>query len=211
MEGTWRFAIDRQEVGISEQWYLQKLPDYVQLPGSMLSNGKGDAVNLGNSLDRKPVRQILFLLKRSFNRYRQSDNLRYLSGYSRKNIIRGVAWYQRDIDIPAGWQEKAIRLFFERCHWESRVWIDSVEVGMRNTLSAPQEYDLTGLLTPGKHVITVRVDNMIREIDPGENSHSISDHTQGNWNGVTGEMFIEAKSPVYYEDITLFPTLSKAS
>ena len=61
LEGTWRFAIDRQEVGISEQWYLQKLPDYVQLPGSMLSNGKGDAVNLGNSLDRKPVRQILLL------------------------------------------------------------------------------------------------------------------------------------------------------
>ena len=59
-------------------------------------------------------------------------------------------------------------------------------------------------------MITVRVDNMIREIDPGENSHSISDHTQGNWNGVPVEMFIEAKSPVYYEDITLFPTLSKS-
>lgn len=60
LEGTWRFAIDRQEVGISEQWYLQKLPDYVQLPGSMLSNGKGRCCQLGNSLDRKPVRQILF-------------------------------------------------------------------------------------------------------------------------------------------------------
>ena len=108
-----------------------------------------------------------FLLKRSLIVIANRTTLRYLSGYSRKNIIRGVAWYQRDIDIPAGWQEKAIRLFFERCHWESRVWIDSVEVGMRNTLSAPQEYDLTGLLTPGKHVITVRVDNMIREIDPG--------------------------------------------
>lgn len=209
LEGTWRFAIDRQEVGISEQWYLQKLPDYVQLPGSMLSNGKGDAVNLGTPWTGSLFDKSFFTEKK-FNRYRQSDNFKVPFWLQPEKYYTGVAWYQRDIDIPAEWQEKAIRLFFERCHWESRVWIDSVEVGMRNTLSAPQEYDLTGLLTPGKHVITVRVDNMIREIDPGENSHSISDHTQGNWNGVTGEMFIEAKSPVYYEDITLFPTLSKS-
>ncbi len=119
-----------------------------------------------------------FFTEKKFNRYRQSDNFKVPFWLQPEKYYTGVAWYQRDIDIPAGWQEKAIRLFFERCHWESRVWIDSVEVGMRNTLSAPQEYDLTGLLTPGKHVITVRVDNMIREIDPGENSHSISDHTQ---------------------------------
>lgn len=109
-----------------------------------------------------------FFTEKKFNRYRQSDNFKVPFWLQPEKYYTGVAWYQRDIDIPAGWQEKAIRLFFERCHWESRVWIDSVEVGMRNTLSAPQEYDLTGLLTPGKHVITVRVDNMIREIDPGK-------------------------------------------
>ena len=158
LEGTWRFAIDRQEVGISEQWYLQKLPDYVQLPGSMLSNGKGDAVNLGTPWTGSLFDKSFFTEKK-FNRYRQSDNFKVPFWLQPEKYYTGVAWYQRDIDIPAEWQEKAIRLFFERCHWESRVWIDSVEVGMRNTLSAPQEYDLPGLLTPGKHVITVRVDN----------------------------------------------------
>ena len=102
LEGTWRFAIDRQEVGISEQWYLQKLPDYVQLPGSMLSNGKGDAVNLGTPWTGSLFDKSFFTEKK-FNRYRQSDNLRYLSGYSRKNIIRG--WHGISVistSLPGG-------------------------------------------------------------------------------------------------------------
>ena len=42
LSGTWRFAVDRNNEGISAQWYLQTLNDQVQLPGSMITNGKGD-------------------------------------------------------------------------------------------------------------------------------------------------------------------------
>lgn len=102
LEGTWRFAIDRQEVGISEQWYLQKLPDYVQLPGSMLSNGKGDAVNLGTPWTGSLFDKS-FLLKRSLIVIANRTTLRYLSGYSRKNIIRG--WHGISVistSLPGG-------------------------------------------------------------------------------------------------------------
>ena len=34
LSGTWRFAVDRNNEGISAQWYLQTLNDQVQLPGS---------------------------------------------------------------------------------------------------------------------------------------------------------------------------------
>lgn len=46
LSGTWRFAVDRNNEGISAQWYLQTLNDQVQLPGSMITNGKGDPVSL---------------------------------------------------------------------------------------------------------------------------------------------------------------------
>ena len=46
LSGTWRFAIDRDDQGISAQWYLRTLNDNVQLPGSMITNGKGDPVDL---------------------------------------------------------------------------------------------------------------------------------------------------------------------
>lgn len=208
LSGTWRFAIDKEDVGIAGQWYLHPLGDNVQLPGSMQTNGKGDPVNLqtqwtGTLSDKS------FFESDKFERYRKNDNFKVPFWLQPDNYYTGVAWYQRDVDIPKTWKDKVIQLLFERCHWESRVWVDGVEVGMQNALSAPHEYDLTKYLTPGKHVISVRVDNKISSIDPGANSHSISDHTQGNWNGIVGSMFLKAKSRIYYERMDVYPSLTE--
>lgn len=197
LSGTWRFATDKENIGIAEKWYLHRLSDNVRLPGSMLTNGKGNPVNLqtqwtGTLADK------MFFESDVYERYRKEDNFKVPFWLQPDKYYTGAAWYQRDVEIPKTWKNKTIRLFFERCHWESRVWIDGVEVSMQNALSAPHEYDLTEYLTPGKHVVSVRVDNKIRAIDPGVNSHSISDHTQGNWNGIVGAMFLEAKPEICY-------------
>lgn len=142
MSGTWRFAIDKEDVGVSEQWHSKTLNDKVVLPGSMLTNGKGDPVNLqtqwtGSLFDKS------FFEQDKFERYRKEDNFKVPFWLQPDKYYAGVAWYQRDIEIPETWKDQSIYLFFERCHWESRVWVDGVEIGMRNTLSAPQEYNLT--------------------------------------------------------------------
>lgn len=69
--------------------------------------------------------------------------------------------------IPDSWEGKDISLFLERCHWESRLYVDGKEIGMRNALSAPHRYDLTGKLSAGKHVLMLCVDNRVKNIDPG--------------------------------------------
>lgn len=71
-------------------------------------------------------------------------------------------------------------------------------------MSTPHEFDLSRFLAPGKHILTLRVDNSI-DIDVGKNSHSISDHTQGNWNGVVGEIKLVASDPVWIDDLQIFP------
>lgn len=76
---------------------------------------------------------------------------------------------------------------------------------MQNALGAPHRYDLTGKLSAGKHVLMLCVDNRVKNIDPGENSHSISDHTQGNWNGVVGDMFLEVKPEVNVASVKIMP------
>ena len=83
-------------------------------------------------------------------------------------------------------------LFLERPHWETRVWIDDRSVGARDSLSTPHQYDL-GPLTPGPHRLTIRVDNRMI-VDVGENAHSVSDHTQGNWNGIVGRMELRPRA-----------------
>ena len=93
--------------------------------------------------------------------------------------------------IPLRWQgQTGGALFLERPHWETDVWLDDQRLGTNVSLSTPHEYDLTAA-TPGVHVLTIRVDNRM-VIDIGRDSHSVSDHTQGNWNGIVGRVELRA-------------------
>ncbi|HVV72675.1 MAG TPA: glycoside hydrolase family 2 TIM barrel-domain containing protein, partial [Verrucomicrobiae bacterium] len=87
------------------------------------------------------------------------------------------------------------------------VWVDERLIGTNNALATPHEYDL-GPLAPGKHTCTIRVDNRM-VVDIGENSHSISDHTQGNWNGVVGRIELRATPRVWIDDLQIYPELAR--
>lgn len=113
LSGIWRFAIDKEEVGITSQWYLQTLKDQVKLPGSMLTNGKGDPVNIQTPWTGT-LSDMAFFEQDKYERYRKEDNIKVPFWLQPDKYYTGVAWYQRDIDIPETWKDKVIRLFFER-------------------------------------------------------------------------------------------------
>ena len=60
----------------------------------------------------------------------------------------------------------------------------------------------------GEHTITLRVDNRLY-VDVGINAHSISDHTQSNWNGIIGDIKLSAKPSRYIESVQIYPDLKK--
>ena len=122
----------------------------------------------------------------------------------------GVAWYQRDIEIPGRWQGKRVVLTLERVHWGSQVWLDAKAVGADTSLSTPHRYDLGLNVAPGKHRLTLRIDNRML-VNVGSWAHSVSDHTQGNWNGVVGRIELSASSPVWIEDVQVYPDVAKKS
>ena len=152
-------------------------------------------------------RHYTFFTQERYAPYRRADNFKIPYWLQPNLYYAGVAWYQRDVTIPDSWAGKTIRLYLERCHWVSRVWVDGKEAGKQDALSAPHWFDLTPYLTPGKHTLSIRVDNAIRDVDPGVNSHSVSDHTQGNWNGIAGAMLLKAQSPVAYRQVDVYPQL----
>lgn len=193
LAGTWQFTTD------STRW-----DGTINLPGSMTSNGLGEDIRV----DTKWTGGIVdssFFKSDMYAKYRREGNVKVPFWLQPVKYYKGVAWYKKDITVPENWKGQDLSLFLERCHWETRLWIDDKEVGMQNALGAPHKYDLTGLLTPGKHTLTLRIDNRVKDIDPGENSHSISDHTQGNWNGVVGDMFIEMKPAVNIVSAAVHP------
>ncbi len=120
-------------------------------------------------------------------------------------VIRyeGPAWYQREITVPAAWRGKWIELFLERCHWETTAWVDGQKVGMQNSLCAPHVHDL-GILPPGKHNLTLCVDNTYK-LDIGSWGHSITEETQGNWNGIIGCIELRATDPVWIRGVQVYP------
>ncbi|WP_455673990.1 sugar-binding domain-containing protein [Phocaeicola sp.] len=199
LSGTWQFTTDSAHWG-----------NTIQLPGSMTSNGLGDEIT-GNTPWTGGISDSSYFKSDAYARYREPGNIKIPFWLQPIKYYKGAAWYKKEITIPADWNQQDISLFLERCHWETRLWVDDKEIGMQNHLGAPHQYDLSEVLTPGKHTLTLRIDNRVKDIDPGENSHSISDHTQGNWNGVVGNMYLQVRPQVNIAQTIIFPDVATKS
>lgn len=203
LAGWWRFQLDRANAGVTEKWFERTLTGRIKLPGSLPAQGIGDDISVDTQWTGDIVDKSWFTEPR-YARYRRPGNVKVPFWLQPDKYYTGAAWYQRDFEIPTGWQAKRVVLTLERPHWETRVWIDSREIGSNNSLSTPHEYDLGTELTPGIHRLTIRVDNSL-VVDVGVNSHCITDHTQGNWNGIVGRIELRERSALWIDDQRVFP------
>ena len=206
LSGQWRFRLDPGNAGVGEKWYSQELPKTITLPGSTAENGYGDNV----SVKTKWTGQIVdksWLKAARYKKYRQPGNVKVPFWLQPVKHYRGIAWYQRDIEIRPELENKQITLFLERCHWETKVWLDNQLIGTQNSLSVPHRYEF-GKVKAGRHRLTISVDNSVK-IDVGENAHSISDHTQSNWNGIVGRIELTAADSVWIKDIQVYPDVTR--
>ena len=208
LDGRWRFQIDRADAGVAENWPTKKLSGHIHLPGSLPERGIGDDVTT-NTVWTGGIVDKSFFTTPEFEKYRQPGNLKLPFWLTPEKYYSGAAWFQREVDIPESWRKRRVVLTLERPHWETRVWVDGKIFGTNNSLGTPHEYDL-GQLAPGRHTLTIRVDNR-RIVDVGENSHSISDQTQGNWNGLVGDLSLRATPLVWIENLQVFPHVTSHS
>ncbi len=204
----WRFQLDRADAGITESWFASKLNGQINLPGSLPAQGIGDDIStntrwMGDIVDRS------WFTAPEFAAYRQPGNVKIPFWLQPEKYYAGAAWFQRDIAIPKDWEANRVVLALERPHWETRVWLDGRLAGSNASLATPHEYDL-GRLAPGSHTLTIRVDNRMI-VNIGANSHAVSDHTQGNWNGIAGAIQLRATPLVWIEDLQVYPRLAAKS
>lgn len=205
--GEWRFAIDGQDAGVKETWFRKNLADKIKIPGILQSQGFGNEITAQTEFVAALPRDMRWYLLPQYEEYTKPGNVKvpYLSQPVRHYL--GAAWYQRDLVIPTNWQGKRVQLYLERPRWESTVWVDEKEIGKNNSLVAAHEFEL-GVLTPGTHRLTVRLDNrMILPYRP--DGHSVSDALGSSWNGIAGKVEIRATSPVWIDDAQAFPNVAK--
>ncbi|MBN1997247.1 hypothetical protein JW935_06835 [candidate division KSB1 bacterium] len=204
LHGDWTVQLDPENIGREQNWHLKKYKDKVTLPGSIQEQGYGENPSV-NTPWTGDVKQDEYE-KSKYDPYKTPDFFKYPFWLTQEKHYRGVAWFQKQIKIDPDQQNKLVILELERCHWETMVWVDDRYIGADSSLCTPHRYILPDNLTPGVHTLTIRVNNDLI-INVGPNSHSISDHTQSNWNGITGRIRLLYLPPVYFENIRLFPDL----
>ncbi len=209
LSGRWFYRLDPQEEGVDAQWYDTTFDKVIELPAALRDYAIGEKPSLSTDWTGS-IYDSTFYFNPEWSVYR--DSLWFPFWLTPTTHYKGMAWYQRPIFIPQDWKNKRIDLCFERPHWQTKVWIDSVFIGECNSLSVPHRFSFsTHDIPTGEHRLTVMVDNAIREVDPGINSHSITDHTQGNWNGIVGKMKMHPTSENSIDQIKITPNTQDSS
>ena len=187
LTGLWTVRLDSADIGIRESWFGKLYNTSISLPGTT------DMAGLGEKCIWKPAltRPQMLHLTRAYS---------YI----------GPVWYSKEIEIPSDWGGKELFLHLERVLWDSQVWIDGVKVeGHEESLTTPHRYNLTPYIkSAGKHILTVRIDNRKRyDISVKELAHAYTEDTQVKWNGILGDMYIEALDKVYINEVQLYPNV----
>ena len=208
LAGDWQFSVDSLDRGVSEQWYNKVLSGTITLPGSMAENGKGNDISLSTPWTGSMWDDSAWYKSPEMAKYRQPGNINVSFWLSPEKVYYGPAWYQKKVTIPESWDDQRITLELERAHWETTLWVDSTQVGMRNSLGTPHRYPLDRYLPPGEHTLTLRIDNRVKDIDVGVDAHSVTDNTQTNWNGIVGNITLTATVPITVENVKLYPDVA---
>ncbi|RTE54193.1 glycoside hydrolase family 2 [Arenibacter aquaticus] len=195
LAGNWSVKLDSLDKGSHENWASQNFEGLtIKLPGTL------DDAGIGHRNTLKPA----------LNNY-------VLSNLTRKHQYIGKAWYQKEINIPKSWKKKEVKLTLERVIWESQVFVDGKLAGRSESLVGAHEYNLTSFLSPGKHLLTIVIDNSnkypfinvagSKYPDPinQDMAHGYTNHTQIKWNGIIGNILLEASTYNTPENLQIFP------
>lgn len=191
LSGKWRYKIDMEGTYRFDGERFSE--DGFELPGSACENCVGKKQEYYDRISKEAVRA-------------PRERYEYI----------GPLWLQRDIEVAQemlGEADKttrqtaagSVRLFLERVNIASELWIDGKKIGRRMIeLSTPHMYDLTGRLTAGRHMVTLKIDNRnLLNIDTMASGYSID--TQGYWNGVIGRIDLQYEELFHIDDVQVYP------
>jgi beta-glucuronidase len=119
------------------------------------------------------------------------------------------AWYRKDFDIPAEWQNQTVTLKFGAVNYIADVWLNGHWLGYHEGGSTPFALDATDAVVPNEvNTIAVRVDN-----PPWGTRQDIVPWGLTDWwnyGGLTQPVWLEATAPVYAARADIVPHLDSA-
>lgn len=174
LTGYWGFCLDEKKEGIQKEYYKEEFNDTILLPGTVSTAQKRNIEDLTET-------EII-------NTGCLTDPYHF----------EGYTWYTRTLELTES-DNREYFLILERTRI-SHVWIGEEYIGSNNSLCTSHRYRLTPYVK--KQVkLTIMIDNT-EYLVPG--GHMTSPDTQTNWNGITGEIYIEECSSAYLSKARIY-------
>lgn len=203
----------QDRIDLSGRWGIsfRNTKTSVTLPGSMNTNDLGDPLSVHTQWTGS-LYDSSFYYNPYMAKYREEGKMKFPFFLTPKKHYVGHASYSRSIDIPKSWSRRRIILHLERPHIETTVYVNGKSCGHRMSLSVPHDYDITDAVLPGKsNTLRIDVYNGIENVGVGQDSHSVTDQTQGNWNGIAGDICLKAEPLDGFKAIKPIPTSTAAN
>lgn len=117
-----------------------------------------------------------------------------------------IAWYQKEITVPAAWTGKKVFFTIGASDWETTVWFDGKLLGKHQGGYTPFDFDLTPFVKAReKQKIVVRVDDIRRDFTLyGKQGY-------GNARGIWQTAYLEARGNSFFENIHFTPDIDNGS
>lgn len=134
-KGDWKVWLDEKAEYKKDELYItfdQDVPDYSNLPENEPTNGWG-------TLDYEG---IPCELPASIEEYFSEGNNTYR--------YHGVSWFWREIEIPADWEGKTVRILVEKARLRAELYVNGKLAGYDIVAETPFGFDITKFLEPGK-------------------------------------------------------------
>ena len=217
LSGDWNFFVDRDGKCVSPP---STYDDDIALPGSMPQRDKGDEVSVRTQWVGA-LYDSSYFHNPYMAKYREEGNVKLPFFLTPKKHYVGKAWYCRKVNVDGEMLKNApfgYELYIERPHIATQVWVNGRKVayddgmpsttsGVCNTLSVAHRWNVTDYLQEGENRIEICVDNDPEVAKVGNDSHSVTDQTQGDWNGMAGK--IELRPLPMLKRLWVYPDVDK--
>jgi len=122
-----------------------------------------------------------------------------------------IAWYRRDVTVPAGWKGKRVFLVVGASDHDTDCWLGGIKVGSHSGGYTPFEAELTDFIDWGKsQKLTMRVWDL-----PAKEARSdwrlYGKQGYGNVRGIWQTVYLEARGEQYVDSIRFLPDIENGA
>ncbi|MGL1959432.1 MAG: DUF4982 domain-containing protein [Colwellia sp.] len=114
------------------------------------------------------------------------------------NQWQGIAWYQKNIDVPATWQNKKLFIRFEAAMNHAEVWLNEVKLGEHLGGYLPFTFDISNVVNiGGSNILRVKLNNQDNPIIGPKPLNKLDFNTYG---GLYRSVNLLVKNPLHITD-----------